>query len=117
LAGYCNGDIRLFDLRAGTERWSTNLGSGVIGVDFDRPDIDMNKFVAVCMDSKLHAADARTQHSTKVWWAFLVLRRLKLRVASADYLPLLWLRTVTFFSESQGPRCECISTSGMSKSG
>lgn len=72
LAGYCNGDLRLFDLRAGTERWSTNLGSGVIGVDFDRPDIDMNKFVAVCMNSVLHAADARTQHSTKVTLASLV---------------------------------------------
>jgi outer membrane protein assembly factor BamB len=66
LAGYCNGDLRLFDLRTGTQRWSTNLGSGVTSVDFDRPDIDMNKFVAVCMKSTLHAVDARTLHSTKV---------------------------------------------------
>ncbi|KAL4422587.1 hypothetical protein ABPG75_008784 [Micractinium tetrahymenae] len=37
LAGYDNGDIKLFDLRGGgaAVRWETNVGRGVCGVQFD----------------------------------------------------------------------------------
>lgn len=66
LAGYSSGTVRLFDLTAGSERWSADLGSGVTGVSFDRPDIEMNKFHAVCMNSTLHTFDARTLHSHRV---------------------------------------------------
>ncbi|KAI7839135.1 hypothetical protein COHA_007138 [Chlorella ohadii] len=67
LAGYANGDIKMFDLRGGgaAVRWETNVGKGVCGVQFDRRDIAMNKFVATCLESRLCLYDARTQHPTR----------------------------------------------------
>ena len=32
LAGYANGDVRMFDLRAARLRWETNVGKGVCGM-------------------------------------------------------------------------------------
>jgi len=40
-----SADVKLFDLRTQTMRWETNVGNGVIGLDFDRKDIEMNKLV------------------------------------------------------------------------
>ena len=62
LAGYDNGDVKMFDLRANKLRWETNVKNGVCGVQFDRPDINMNKFVVSCLESQFHVYDARTQH-------------------------------------------------------
>eukprot|EP00887_Chlorella_sp_A99_P000337 scaffold13.g337.t1 len=62
LAGYANGDIKLFDLRACAVRWEANVGGGVCGVQVCWWDIKMNKFAAACMDSQLCLYDARTQH-------------------------------------------------------
>ena len=42
-AGYDNGDVKLFDLRAMALRWETNLKNGVCSLQFDRKDIEMNK--------------------------------------------------------------------------
>ena len=44
-AGYDNGDVKLFDLRAMALRWETNLKNGVCSLQFDRKDIEMNKVV------------------------------------------------------------------------
>lgn len=65
LAGYDNGDVKLFDLRMGQVRWEFNLKNGVCGVEFDRKEIAQNKFVATCLESQFHVFDARTLHSTK----------------------------------------------------
>eukprot|EP00891_Asterochloris_glomerata_P000233 jgi/Astpho2/233/fgenesh1_pm.00010_%23_7_t len=62
LAGYDNGDVKMFDLRTNTVRWEGNVRNGVCGVQFDRPDIQMNKFVVTCLESQFHVFDARTQH-------------------------------------------------------
>lgn len=62
LAGYDNGDVKMFDLRTNKLRWETNVKNGVCGVQFDRPDINMNKFVVSCLESQFHVFDARTQH-------------------------------------------------------
>lgn len=43
VAGYDNGDVKLFDLRTQSMRWETNVKNGVTGLDFDRNDIEMNK--------------------------------------------------------------------------
>ena len=66
LAGYDNGDVKLFDLRMGRQRWSTNLRNGVCSVAFDRRGIPQNKFVAACLESRFHVFDARTQHPKQV---------------------------------------------------
>ncbi|KAI8473700.1 MAG: WD40-repeat-containing domain protein [Monoraphidium minutum] len=62
LAGYDNGDVKMFDLRTNTVRWESNVKNGVCGLQFDRADIRMNKFVAATLESQLHVFDARTQH-------------------------------------------------------
>jgi hypothetical protein len=43
-----------------------NVKNGVCGVEFDRRDIPMNKFVVTCLESQFHVFDARTQHPQKV---------------------------------------------------
>jgi len=65
LAGYDNGDVKLFCLRTNKVRWETNVRNGVCGVEFDRRDIKMNKFLVSCLEAKVHAFDARTQHPTR----------------------------------------------------
>lgn len=47
-------------------RWDANVKNGVCGLQFDRADIKMNKFVAACLESQMHVYDARTQHPQKV---------------------------------------------------
>ena len=66
LAGYDNGDLKLFDLRMGMLRWETNLRNGICSVGFDRRGIAQNKFVAACLESRFHMFDARTQHLKEV---------------------------------------------------
>jgi WD40 repeat protein len=64
IAGFDNGDIKLFDLRTNTMRWETNCKNGVTSVQFDRPDIEMNKIVVTTLESKFRCYDMRTQHPT-----------------------------------------------------
>merc|ERR1712216_794271 len=61
-AGYDNGDVKMFDLRTNTLRWETNCANGVVGLEFDRKDIEMNKLVVATLESKFRVYDVRTQH-------------------------------------------------------
>ncbi|GMH42793.1 hypothetical protein BSKO_10712 [Bryopsis sp. KO-2023] len=65
LAGYDNGDVKMFDLRTNKVLWEDNLKNGVCGVQFDRKDIQMNKFIATCLESQFHVFEARTHHPKK----------------------------------------------------
>lgn len=62
-AGFDNGDIKLYDLRTNTVRWEENCKNGVTSIQFDRPDIKMNKIVVTTLESKFRCYDMRTQHS------------------------------------------------------
>jgi WD40 repeat protein len=64
VAGYDNGDIKLFDLRTNTMRYETNVENGVTCVEFDRKDIEMNKLGITTLESKFRIFDMRTQHPT-----------------------------------------------------
>jgi len=64
VAGYDNGDIKLFDLRTNTMRYETNISNGVTCVEFDRKDIEMNKLVVTTLESRIRLFDMRTQHPT-----------------------------------------------------
>ena len=64
MAGFDNGDIKLYDLRTNTVRWEDNCKNGVTSIQFDRPDIEMNKIVVTTLESKFRCYDMRTQHST-----------------------------------------------------
>ncbi|KAL3810079.1 hypothetical protein ACHAXA_011812 [Cyclostephanos tholiformis] len=64
MAGFDNGDIKLYDLRTNTIRWEDNVKNGVTSIQFDRPDIEMNKIVVTTLESKFRCYDMRIQHST-----------------------------------------------------
>jgi hypothetical protein len=61
-AGFDNGDIKLLDLRMNKISWETNIKNGVVGLEFDRKDIKMNKLVVTTLESKFRVFDMRTQH-------------------------------------------------------
>ncbi|XP_059607500.1 dynein axonemal assembly factor 10 [Phlebotomus argentipes] len=65
VAGYDNGDLKMIDLRKMLQRWETNLGNGVCGVEFDRNDIEMNKLAVTTLEGGLFVYDVRTQHPKK----------------------------------------------------
>ena len=64
-AGYDNGDLKMFDLKAMRVRWETQLENGICGLAFDRKDIDMNKLLATCLEGRIHMWDLRTFHEKK----------------------------------------------------
>jgi hypothetical protein len=43
----------MFDLRAGKVRWETNVRNGVCGTEFDRKEIQMNKFCVTTLESQV----------------------------------------------------------------
>ncbi|CAG0905944.1 unnamed protein product [Cyprideis torosa] len=59
-AGFDNGDLKLFDLRALSLRWETHLKNGICSLEFDRRTIFMNKLVASTLEGKIHVFDCRT---------------------------------------------------------
>lgn len=64
-AGYDNGDVKLYDLKNMAVRWSKCLKNGVVSLQFDRKDIEMNKLVATTLESKIYCFDVKTQHPKK----------------------------------------------------
>lgn len=64
-AGYDNGDLKIFDLKAMAVQWESNLKNGVCSIEFDRKDIPMNKLVATTLESKFYLFDLKTQHPKK----------------------------------------------------
>ena len=62
VAGYDNGDVKMFDLRTNSLRYETNCKNGVTGLEFDRKDIEMNKLVVTTLESKFRTYDLRTYH-------------------------------------------------------
>lgn len=65
VAGYDNGDVKMFDLRQMKVRWETNTRNGICSAEFDRRDIPMNKLVVTTLEGGLHVYDLRTQHPKK----------------------------------------------------
>lgn len=62
VAGYDNGDVKMFDLRKSALCWEANLKNGICGLQFDRKDIQMNKLMATTLEGKVHVFDLRTHH-------------------------------------------------------
>ncbi|XP_074104761.1 dynein axonemal assembly factor 10 [Cotesia typhae] len=85
-AGYDNGDVKMFDLKAMSLRWESNLKNGVCGLEFDRKDIPMNKLVATTLESKFYLFDLRTQHP-KRGFAYLTEKAHKSTVWLVKHLP------------------------------
>eukprot|EP00096_Caligus_rogercresseyi_P008604 TRINITY_DN2775_c0_g1_i1.p1 TRINITY_DN2775_c0_g1~~TRINITY_DN2775_c0_g1_i1.p1 ORF type:complete len:357 (+),score=104.31 TRINITY_DN2775_c0_g1_i1:75-1145(+) len=65
-AGYDNGDIKIFDLKAMSVLSEPHVSNGVCSLEFDRPEADpANKLVATCLQGKMHAFNLRTLHPKK----------------------------------------------------
>jgi hypothetical protein len=62
VAGYDNGDVKMYDLRTNLVRWETNVRNGVCSIEFDRKDIEMNKMVLTTLESQFRVFDLRTYH-------------------------------------------------------
>lgn len=69
-AGYDNGDVKLFDLRTQKMLHEMNVGNGVCDVEFDRPDIKMNKLLISMLEGKVRVSDLRTLHP-KLGYAYV----------------------------------------------
>merc|ERR1711939_388991 len=65
VAGFDNGDVKLFDLRTNTIRWEGNVSNGACWVEFDRKNIEMNKLMVCSLESRFRMYDMRTFHPTK----------------------------------------------------
>ncbi|OQS04204.1 WD domain-containing protein [Thraustotheca clavata] len=86
VAGYDNGDVKMFDLRTNSMRWETNVQNGVVGVQFDRKDIEMNKLLVTTLESKFRMYDLRTFHPTK-GFAYMSEKAHKSTVWQGRFLP------------------------------
>ncbi|CAI5743704.1 unnamed protein product [Peronospora destructor] len=65
VSGYGNGDVKMFDLRTNSLRWETNCQSGVVHVQFDHKESEMDKLLVTTLDSKFHVYDLQTLHPEK----------------------------------------------------
>lgn len=70
-AGYDNGDLKMFDLRAMKLFWEARLPNGICSLQFDRSDIAMNKLLATCLEGRFHVWDLRTFNEKKGGFAML----------------------------------------------
>lgn len=86
LAGFDNGDVKLFDLRTSKIVWETNVENGVTSVQFDRQDIKKNKLVVTTLESQFKCFDMRTQHPTD-GFAFTSERAHRSTVWLSKFLP------------------------------
>lgn len=62
-AGYDNGDVKLFDMRSSKMLHEFNVSNGVCDLEFDRPNIEMNKLIVSSLEGRIRVYDLRTLHS------------------------------------------------------
>lgn len=86
VAGYDNGDIKMLDLRMQKMLWETNVSNGVVGIQFDRKDIEMNKMIVTTLESTFRVYDMRTQHEED-GFAYLTHKAHKSTVWCGKHLP------------------------------
>eukprot|EP00466_Bigelowiella_natans_P006553 jgi/Bigna1/88146/estExt_fgenesh1_pg.C_280172 len=60
--GYDNGDLKMLDLRAQKLVWECNVNNGIVDIQFDRKDIEMNKLIVTTLESRFRIFDLRTYH-------------------------------------------------------
>lgn len=62
VAGYDNGDVKLFDLKTQKMVHEFNVSNGVCDLEFDRPDIEANKLIVSSLEGRVRVYDVRTLH-------------------------------------------------------
>ena len=56
----------MFDLRTNTVRWETNCQNGVVGVEFDRKDIEMNKLIVTTLESRTRISGGESDGTSEL---------------------------------------------------
>lgn len=69
-AGYDNGDVKVFDLRTQKMLHEMQVSNGVCDLEFDRPDIPMNKLIVSSLEGRVRCYDLRTLHP-KLGYAYV----------------------------------------------
>ncbi|CAG9572866.1 conserved hypothetical protein [Leishmania major strain Friedlin] len=69
-AGYDNGDVKIFDLRTQKMLHEMHVNNGVCDLEFDRPDIPMNKLLVSSLEGRVRCYDMRTLHP-KLGYAYV----------------------------------------------
>jgi WD40 repeat protein len=87
VCGYDNGDIKLLCLKTNKLIWETNVSNGVVGLQFDRKDIEMNKLVVTSLESKFRVYDMRTFYTPDSSYAYLTEQAHKSTVWLGRHLP------------------------------
>lgn len=62
-AGFDNGDIKIFDLRAMSIHWETHVSTGVCSLAFDSSTDDIKKLSATCLSGYVHLWDLKSLQS------------------------------------------------------
>lgn len=57
VAGYDNGDLKMFDLRMNTLRFETNVKNGICSLEFDRKETQMNKLLVTTLEGRFLVYD------------------------------------------------------------
>lgn len=86
-AGYDNGDIKLLDLRANKLIWEANCKNGIVGLQFDRKDIQMNKLAVSSLEHRFRIYDMRTYSQTEGYANMTEVAHDKATVWGAHHLP------------------------------
>uniref|UniRef100_A0A6U3D2A9 Uncharacterized protein n=1 Tax=Lotharella globosa TaxID=91324 RepID=A0A6U3D2A9_9EUKA len=84
--GYDNGDLKMLDLRTQKLVWECNVNNGIVGLQFDRKDIEMNKLVVTTLESRFRVFDMRTYHPT-IQYSSLTKQAHKSTVWCVSHLP------------------------------
>lgn len=88
--GYDNGDLKVLDLREQRLVYEQHFPNGIVGIDYDRPDIAPNKIVASTLQGHAYIIDQRTFHQTEHY-------------AMLDYKPFGSDSTATLWRVSHAP--------------
>ena len=86
VAGYDNGDLKLFDLRTMSLRWQKHLPNGICSAQFDRKDIPMNKLLVAGLESKFEVFDMKT-HNEETGYASVATKSHKSTIWVGKHLP------------------------------
>ncbi|GAB5360384.1 hypothetical protein AAMO2058_000623100 [Amorphochlora amoebiformis] len=84
--GYDNGDLKMLDLRMQKLVWECNVNNGIVGLQFDRKDIEMNKLLVTTLESRFRVFDMRTYHPT-LQYSNLIKKAHKSTVWVGTHLP------------------------------
>lgn len=62
VSGYENGDVKMWDLRAGAVTWEQGHSAGITGLSFDVKDSGLNRLMVTGLEGLLNVYELTTKH-------------------------------------------------------